>query len=412
MKRKWMLGVGIGVIGAVWIALMIWLPSDEQFAAMLKVEAEKRLEVKVTIGSAHWSLLPWPMVTVTDLRTEQSQPVVIGRLIAQPEVRALLRRKFVLDHLQIDDAVLPRESLRAFRQAPGAAAPDASAGTPLKRLEFRNVIWIPYSGIAVAYDGEIDFDPEWRPRVAGLRRPNTDPPFTLALKREGEEDRWRAEIRVGGGTADGQLELKSGPDGALTLSGNLEPRDIDVASALNSFERRSPIGGKASGKTVLSAHGQSVHELAVTLHTRSVLKVGSARILRFDLDKAISTLGKEHAGQTPLQELTSQIDTQNTDQGMRVVYSHILARHDKYTARGEATIYHRHVEASGTLDLVDGAIGVPFTISGPTVKPKVSVPPGFFAGAVAGTAILPVVGTVIGARVGTFLGKLVKGGKP
>ena len=404
------IGIGIGMVAVAWIALMIWLPSDAELAAMIKVEAERRLEIKVTIGSAHWSLLPQPVVIVTDLRTEQPQPVVIGRLVAQPEARALLHRKLVLDHLRIDDAVLPRESLRAFRQAPGAAAPNASAGTPLKRLEFRNVTWIPYSGIALAYDGEIEFDPEWRPRAAGLRRPATDPPFTLSLKREGEEDRWRAEIRVGGGSADGEIALKSSPDGDLALSGHLEPRDIDVASALNSFERRSPIGGKASGKTVLTARGQSVHELAGTLHTRSSFKIGSARLLHFDLDKAISTLGKEHAGQTPLEELTGQIDTQNTDQGMRVVYSHVLARHDKYTARGEATIYHRHVEASGTLDLIDGAIGVPFTMSGPTDKPKVSVPPGFFAGAVAGTAIVPGIGTVIGARVGTFLGKMVKGG--
>ena len=218
-----------------------------------------------------------------------------------------------------------------------------------------------------------------------------------------------AAIDVGAGTANGNVELSSTADGLLQLRGQLAPRNIDVASALDTFKRRSPVGGKASGTTVLSAKGASVPDLARSLHTRSVLSLASARILRFDLDKAVSTLGKEHDGQTALQELTGQIDTQNTHEGMRVSYSNVKARHDRYTARVDAVIYHRQVDATGTLDIVDGLVGVPFGLHGPTAKPKVSIPPGFFAGAVIGTAIVPVVGTVIGARIGGALGRMFKG---
>ena len=133
-------------------------------------------------------------------------------------------------------------------------------------------------------------------------------------------------------------------------------------------------------------------------------------VLRFDLDKAISTLGKEHDGQTALQMLTGQMDTQNTDEGMRVSCTDIKGRASHYTVTGDATVYHGQIKASGKLDLVEGAIDVPFTLSGPVDEPNASVPPGFFAGAAIGTAVLPGIGTAIGARIGSTFGQLFKGG--
>ena len=414
MKRgqKWALGLGIAaaVLGAAWLAVVCWLATDEELAARLTVAAEERLGVKVTIGSAHWALLPKPVVVVNDFRTQQAQPVVIRHLSAYPHASALLHGKLEFERIDIDEAVFPRNSVRAFHGKPAASEPAAGDGSPLEHLEFRNVTWISYSGIAVVYDGEIDFDAQWRPRNAELRRPGIRPPFTLALKREGDADRWQTRIHVGGGTLHGNVALKSAASGAMHLSGQLVPHDIEVASAVSAFNRRSPVGGKGSGQTVLSADGKSVGELASSLHTRTVFSVNPATILRFDLDKAISTLGKEHDGETALQELTGQLDTQNTDAGMRVTYTGLKARAGKYTATGEAMIYHRQIEASGNLSVAAGAIGVPFTVSGPVDKPKASVPPGFFAGAVIGTAVLPGIGTGIGARIGGALGRIFKRG--
>jgi hypothetical protein len=85
---------------------------------------------------------------------------------------------------------------------------------------------------------------------------------------------------------------------------------------------------------------------------------------------------------------------------MRATYTGIRARAGKYTATGEATIYQRQIEASGKLYLVDGTSGVPFTMSGPVDKPIASMPPGVFAGAAIGTAVLPGIGTDIGAGIG------------
>ncbi len=412
--NKWLAGLGIAaaVLGVAWLAVAWWLPSDEELAAWVAAKAEEKLGVKVTIGSVRWALLPQPVVVVNDFRTLQAQPVVIRRLSVHPNARALLQRKLVLERVDIDDAVFPRNSVRAFHSKPGTSELDAGAGTLLERFAFRNLTWISYSGIAVVYDGQIEFDPRWRPRHAELRRPGIKPAFTLTLAREGDTDRWQTRIHVGGGTMHGHVVLNTAANSAVHLSGLLAPRDIEVASAVSAFNRRSPIAGQGSGQTVLSANGRSVGELARSLHTRTTFSIHPAAVLRFDLDKAIRTRGKERDGQTALQTLTGQLDTQNTDEGMRATYTGLKARAGKYSATGEATVYRRQIEASGNLYLIEGAVGVPFTVSGPVDKPKTSVPPGFLAGAAIGTTVLPGIGTVIGARIGGALGRLFKHDAP
>lgn len=412
-RQKWALGLGISaaVLVAASLAVVWWLPTDEELAARLTVEAEERLGVRVIFGSVHWALLPRPVVVVTDFRTRQSKPLVIGQLTAHLKVRALLDRKLVFERIDVEDAVFPRNSIRAFSGTPGAREPDAGDGVVLEHFVFRNLTWISYTGIAVIYDGEIDFDANWRPRHAELRRPGISPPFKLTLKREGDADRWQARIHVGGGTLHGNAALKSAASGAMRLSGQLTPIDIEVASAVSSFNRRSAVGGKGSGKTVFSAEGKTAGELARSLHTRTVFSVNPATILRFDLEKSISTLGKEHDGQTALQELTGQMDTQNTDEGMRTTYTGLKARSGERNATGEATVYKRQVEASGTLHLVPGGIGVPFTVSGPVDKPKASVSKASFAAAAIGAAVKPSTGTGIGARTGDAVSRTLEGGE-
>lgn len=411
--RQWVVRLGVAAVallGMTLLALLWWLPTDDALALRLASEAEERLGVKVSIGSVHWALLPRPAITVMGIRTEQTPAIAIGELSVYPNLHMLLRRKLVAARVDMRDATFPRNSLHALHVEPSTIELSVGDGAPLEHLVFRNLTWISYSGIATTFDGEIDFDPHWRPRHAELRRPGINPPFTLTALRESAADRWQMQIFVGGGTAHGHVALNTAADGTMHLSGQLAPRGIEVESALNTFNRRSPVSGTGNGQTTLWADGTSLGSLTRALHTQTMLTVHPATLLRFDLDKAIRTRGQEHDGQTPLQELTGQLDTQNGAEGMRVTLTDIHARAGKFTATGKGTIYHGQIEASGNLDLVEGAVGVPIHLSGPVQKPKVSIPPGFLAGAAIGTAVLPGVGTVIGARIGGALGKVFKGG--
>jgi uncharacterized protein involved in outer membrane biogenesis len=409
--NKWLLGLGVAVlvVGAAWVALLRWLPSDEELARRASVELEARLGTKVRVGALHWRLFPSLAVVMEDAATEQPQPILIKKLTAYPDVLALLQRRIKIDRADLEGAVVPQLSLRGLgsgREKDEAAAEEL----PLARFVFRDVTWISRRGIAVVYDGEVDFDPGWRPRKAELRRPGFRPATDLALTRQGQEDRWAARIHVGGGTADGEIRLDFRAGGRMHLQGELQPKDVEVESMLAAFNRRSIIAGKASGETTLSANGDTVGELARSLHTQTPFTIGKSTLLRFDLDKAVRSAGKEHDGQTPLDSVTGRLDTQNTPQGMVVTYTDLKAASGSLTASGQAKVANRRIEAEFAVDLVDGIVGVPLSVSGPLDNVAFSVPKGAIAGAVVGTAVLPGVGTAIGARVGATLGKIFSPG--
>ena len=278
---------------------------------------------------------------------------------------------------------------------------------PVEHFRFAHVTWISRIGIPLPIEGEVDFDPLWRPRYAQVRRAAFTPIARITLDREGTADRWRTRVALGTGTADGLLTLATRANGMLVLSGALEPRGVEVASAAESLNRHSPVGGKAVGRTVVSARGRTAGELGQSLRLRTEFTIAPATVLRFDLDKAIRTGGEDHDGQTPLQSLTGVLDMQNTAEGTVLHYSDLEAHAGSFTATADATIFNGGIEAQGSLDVVQGVVGIPFAIAGTVQKPTVTVPAGVFAGAAVGTVVLPGVGTVVGARIGGAIGKLL-----
>lgn len=413
MKRsyKWLtaLGLALLLIGAAWVAALRLLPSDEELARRASAQLEAELGIKVRVGALHWRLFPSPAVVMEDAATDQPQPIVIRKLTLYPDVFALWERRIKIDRADLEGATVPQLSLRGLgskRQNDETAAEEL----PLARFVFRDVTWISRRGIPVVYDGEVDFDPGWRPRKAGLRRPGIHPDTNLTLTRQGQDDRWEARIHVGGGTLHGDVQMDTRPGGRMHLEGKLQPKDIEVESMMTGFNRRAVIAGRASGDTTLTANGDTVGELAQSLHTQTLFTMGKSTLLRFDLNKVVRTAGKEHAGQTPLESVTGRLDTQNTPQGMVVTYTGVKAASGSLTASGQAKVANRRIEAEFAVDLVDGIVGVPLTVSGPLEDVNFSVPSSAIAGAAVGTAVLPGVGTAIGARVGATLGKIFSPG--
>ncbi|MEO8653015.1 MAG: glycine zipper domain-containing protein, partial [Ramlibacter sp.] len=264
-------------------------------------------------------------------------------------------------------------------------------------------------------EGQASFAPQWRPRKAELVRTGAQPRVVFELAEDGA-DRWKVTSRVSGGTANGQIALRQGEDGRLQLTGQVAPDKIDVASALDAFKVHSPLRGKVSGQTQLSATGTNPAEIALSLRTHTAFSVSPATLLNVDVDKAIHSLGADHAGQTSLRSLTGQINTTNTPDGMVVRFTGLQAQGDSFTAKGGGTIARRQVEGQMTVDVAHGLVGVPLRVSGPVADPHVSVQAGAATGAAAGaaigTAVLPGVGTAVGAGLGGIIGKLFKPHEP
>ena len=405
--------IGLGLLAAALaLAWARWVPNDEEVMQRLVAQAEARLGVKVKLGSAHLRLWPQPELVVEDAQTVQPQPIRIKRLVAHAGLMPLLRGKVELDDVLVDGAVLPQVSLGALRLRPAPAGQPAEA-VQVSRIAFRDVVWITRHGVPLEFSGNAGFGPDWQLREAEVVRSGVKPAVRMALAPLAT-DRWKVDLQVGGGTANGEVALRSSASGALALTGQLAPRNIDLVPALAGFKRHSALQGKASGQTTLSASGQGIGELARSLHTRTVFTVASPMLLHIDVDKAIRSFGKDRAGQTALLSLTGQMNTQNSADGMVVRYTALQARGQSFSASGHGSIANRQIDGELTVDLAGGLVGVPLKVSGPLAHPQVSVPAGALAGATAGavigTAVLPGIGTAIGASVGAAVGKLFGSG--
>lgn len=396
------------VVAAVTVTALLWIPNKQQLASDLELELESVLGVKTTVSALDWRLLPVPAIILTDVATEQAVPITIKSLTLYPKLSALYKRRLSFDLAELDGAVVPQLSLRMLQRSSttgGALGELKLAAVPLERFTFRNVTWITRRGIPVIYDGAVDFDERWRPRTAQLRRPDYQPVTDASLSRVEQQDQWRLNINLGGGTLNGDVQLKTAPSGQLRLDGKFKPQKVEVASALAAFNRRPVLAGKVSGDTAISASGISFVDLVQSLQTQTRFVMAPASLLRFDMAKAVKSAGTDHAGQTALDSITGAMNTQNTPQGIVINFKDIKARSGVLSAAGDATLANRRIEAEFAVDLVDGIVGIPLAISGPTDNVQVSVPKGAVVGAVVGTALLPVIGTAIGARIGAAVGK-------
>ncbi|RYF32619.1 MAG: hypothetical protein EOO26_10910 [Comamonadaceae bacterium] len=401
----------VGVLAAMALLLLVagglvawWLPSETEIAERVQTAFEKRFGVAIKVGRVQWALRPVPVIVAEDIATVQAQPITVRRIALRPQLRALWDRRIALDEIEIDGAVLPRSSARAFRGS--SDDPDApltgwtAAPVPVQRVRFTDVTWIDRRDIGLAYEGEIVFDEGWRPRTADIARVQVTPPARLRLVREGEEDRWQVRIDVGGGTWNGNAALAADVKAGFALRAELDPVGVDITQLVAAFQRKSAVQGKLSGRTVLEAKGSGPLAMVRSLHTRTTFNVKPATLLKFDLAKAVTTAGLEREGQTPLDELSGTLDTQATDDGILLRYTGLRARSGLLTATGSARVFNRKLDGEAAVDLVDGVVGVPFKLGGTLDAPVLSLTGGALTGAAIGSAVLPGVGTAIGARIG------------
>ena len=201
--RKWLAGLGILAAMMVLMGLigLSLIPKDEELARRAAARLTEVSGVPVTVGALQWRVLPTPSVVLQNVVTEQSRPIELNRVTMYFELGALLQRRVKADRVLLEGATVPQLSLRALAKTVGAdAAPPtqrlAVDELPLARFEFRDVTWLTRRGLALVYEGEVDFDAHWRPRTGQLRRPGVAPAADLTITREGQEDRWATRINL------------------------------------------------------------------------------------------------------------------------------------------------------------------------------------------------------------------------
>ncbi|SFM28617.1 hypothetical protein [Variovorax sp. OV329] len=413
--RPLLYGLG-GLLAAGAVVLLVvawsWLPSQEEVATRAATAFRERTGVQVDFAHVRWTLWPQPTLVIDNAVTRQASPIVVKSLRLQGTWSSLLRRQPQLDEVHLDGAVVPQDSLRQLRAPDGGkedAKPALDALPGNLRLSFRELTWIDRRAIELDYEGSINLDADGLPQNARIMRSGSSPPTQLRLEREGSEPRWRVLVDVPGGTWNGQARLDRTPKGLYKLSAELEPKNVEVDALLGVFHRRSAVAGRMNGKTTLSAEAGTPAGLLRSLHTTTHFMLKPARLTRFDLMKTVRSAGASDSGQTPLDELSGVLDTQNTPNGMEFRYSKLSARSGVLSASGNVRLLRRKLDGELAIDLVDGVVGIPLKVSGTVDKPELSMTGGALTGAAVGTAVLPGVGTAIGARIGQQVERLFGG---
>jgi hypothetical protein len=397
----------VALLGLAWS----WLPTQEEMAARIGDGFHARTGVQVDLSHVHWSLWPQPTLVIENAVTRQASPILARRIRLQASWASVLRRQPKLQEVHLDGLVVPQVSLREFRDS----GPDQDGADPAARwppgglqLRFRDLTWINRRGIELDYEGSFAMDEDGLPRRAQVARAGSHPSTQLRLEREGAEDRWRVLIDVPGGSLNGQAQLARGPAGRLRITAQLEPKNIDVEALLAVFKRHSVVAGRANGNATLSAEGDTPVGLLRSLRTNTHFLLRPARLTRFDLMKVVQSAGASDRGQTMLDELSGVLDTQNTaSNGTQYRYSALAARSGLLSASGNVRLLRNRLDGELAVDLVDGVVGIPLTVSGTVEEPKLGMTGGALAGAAVGTAVLPGVGTAIGARVGRQVERLL-----
>ena len=179
--------------------------ATKQLAAQVGARFEQTFGIGLRVGGAHWSLRPVPVMVLSELSTDQPQPITVRRVVLRPRLAALWRRQIAVDSAEIEGAVLPaRLGARLSRPRPKPedavrkgwpAAMAAGRGTARRACAFAT-----WSGSTAARSrwpttADIEFDPRWRPRRPSCGGPACRLPRELQLEREGEADRWRTTDR-------------------------------------------------------------------------------------------------------------------------------------------------------------------------------------------------------------------------
>ena len=400
------------LLSAVALGLQQWLRTDD-FRNRVEAQASEALGVPLKLGRLSVDLWPLPAIAADQVRLQTKQPLTLARVEARPLWTALLAGRLEIATLIVRDAVLPQTAIAAIgaamqKRAKGAPPPPAddrgSAIAWPQQAVLDRVTWIDSKGQRLTLDAQAHLAADGllekasfhvrQGRFAGTRG-----------EVQREADHWPVRVAIGGGRIEGKLQLRPGRAGHQVLQGQLETSHVEV-SALTAPSR--VLTGKLQAQTQLRAEFRELGQLPDVLTSQTRFSVRDAVVHGLDLVKAVQTIGLSRGGETPLDTLAGQVDTQ----GSAVRLSHLVATSGKLTAQGDVALArNRSLSGRVTVDLASsrGTVGIPLVVGGTADAPTVTLTRGAMVGAVIGTAVAPGVGTGAGAKLGDRIGEGLRG---
>ena len=392
-------------------ALHRWTASDD-FRVRVEKEASAALGVPVSLRAVLVDVWPVPAIALDGLVVQSRPQLTLERVEARPVWSALVQRRLAIATLLIRKATLPQQGIDAvlatMQQRRQSVTPRPQSGEPAPvqwlggRTVLDEVTWVSPRGLPTTLDADARWSPDGLPEKVSIKIVKGAWIGTQALL-DRSASGWILDLEIGGGSVTGPLQLQlpvgGRPSQEYVFGGQLETRGVEV-SALTSPAR--VLTGKLEASSMLSAKAGSLAGLIDAMQTATRFTVRGATVHGLDLAKAVSSVGLNRGGQTALDQLSGELNTQ----GRAAQVSKLVASSGVLTVRGAVSISATRT-LGGQVDvaLVGGVVGVPLALGGTLDAPTVNLSRSALVGAVLGTTVLPGAGTAAGAKLGDRIGQ-------
>jgi len=428
-------------IAAALLALLVVAPFLIPTGTYLKqIErlASEKLGQPVAIGSLHMALLPTPRANIGNTRVGSNEEIQVEKITVIPDIATLFAATRVISRIEVKQPVIKKAALDMLGQLAGKGEATQGAAPVVIRHLVVQEARLEWEGMNLPeMDAEVELSDDGKPQSAKIASVDGKLKLDVVPKEEGyaitlDAQHWmlpagpalvfdslKADMALQGskldvsavtaklyrGTVDGNATLDWAKE--WRASGKFKTAGIEVEEVARLFSKSTRVSGRLSGNGTFSASAKEAAALADRLTLDFRFNVANGVLYGMDLVKAASMLIKQeyHGGETKFDELSGLLHAVGKQYELRdlKVSSGLLL------AKGGVKISPaKRLDGQVDVELKQGGglVTVPLQISGTVDEPKVMPTKGAMAGAIAGTAVLGPLGTGVGMKAGSAIGKL------
>lgn len=442
--RRLLLAVSILV---VLIAALPLFVSVESFKPAIEQQLSRAIGHEVRIHSLSFRVLPRLRLLAEDIRIDKAQQVArVGSLGITPDVFALMAGDIEITQIRLVDVELTRpflDALLALETGKEAMdAKDEGIAVRIQEMSFEQLmLTLDEQTTLGPYRASVRLNTQLMPELVRLRQEDNGARLQLAATRQGfhvtlQADDWRlplgpvlafkhlkveALLDTNGlnvtslqaeayhGTLDGEARLDW--TAGWQVTGRVQGRNIDSERLLAAFLDQPVIAGRFTGRFDYTLQAQAADRLGERPNVQGGFTFRDGVIYNADLEKATNLLGNDAGtgGQTPFRELSGTLVMHNG----AIKLDTLSVQSDVLEASGNLRIDPQQqlrgeieVGVTRTASLVSVPLNVAGTVNTPRLRPTNEA----MAGGAVGTGLLgPGVGTAVGVKIGSFIGKLLGG---
>jgi uncharacterized protein involved in outer membrane biogenesis len=428
--------VGCAALAAV-IAAIPWLVPLSGFIPQVEDAATERLGVPVSVGELHLTLLPLPHVTAKDVNIGERKLGSVKRIRVWPALLHLLSDEKVIREVRLEGVMVTQDlaerllSLRSH-QGPRRARIERivvkGGELRLRATTIRDVS----ADVDLDEDGRvivIHADSAGRLRLAA--RPDADKTWSLdiaatdwtpplgpavqfdridasaVLNRQGIQAR-NFVARLYGGRITGALSVAWKPE--WSVIGDLQLESVRLQPLATLIATNRSISGRLRGNPRFIMQAKHAADLAASMELSSDFVIEDGVLQKIDLVAATRNplAAKPKDGQTRFDELSGHLDVDPRGyhfSDLKVASGLLRAIGEVSVTRDQKLDGRINAELRGTASL----LAVPLNVSGTVQDPSVAPTTAAVAGAIAGSVLLPGIGTAVGIKASELTDRLFGG---